>query len=103
MGTDDNFWGDLVLQLREEQNVSQRKLAAGAKVHRATLRRIEEGVARAEIDAMERILLFLGYELEAVSALTKTDRIRRRAQEIEDPKERSALIKKLLLSRVTLG
>jgi len=102
MGANDNFWGDLVLQLREEQSVSQRQLASGAKVHRATLRRIEDGQARAEIDAMERILLYLGYELEAVSALTKTDRIRRRANEISDPKERSALIKKALLSRTTL-
>lgn len=102
MGENDNFWGNLVLQLRAEQNVSQRQLASGAKVHRATLRRIEAGLARAEIDTMERILVYLGYELEAVSALTQTDRIRRRANEMHDPKERSALIKKALLSRITL-
>lgn len=102
MGDNGNFWGTLILQLRAEQHVSQRQLSVGAKVNRATLRRIEEGVSPAEIDAMERILAYLGYELEAVSALTSTDRIRQRAADVEDPKVRSALSAKALLSRVTL-
>ena len=51
-----NFWGNLVVSLRDEQGISQRQLASRAKVNRSTLRRIEEGTARGDIDIMERLL-----------------------------------------------
>ena len=60
------FWGDLVLRLREEQNVSQRTLAALACVNRATLRRLEAGETSGGVDVLERLLNCLGYELEAM-------------------------------------
>ena len=63
-----NFWGDLVLTLRKEQKISQRRLSVEAKVNRSTLRRIEEGPGRGDIETIERLLNYLGYELEALAA-----------------------------------
>lgn len=80
-----NYWGTLIRQLREEQNVSQRELAAKAKVNRSTLRRIEEGTARGSIDDMERLFSFLGYELDALTHQSKSDHLRRHAEEKRDP------------------
>jgi len=61
-----NFWGELIRSLRTEQGISQRVLAEGAHVNRSTLRRIEAGKTAGEIDTIERVLGFLGYELEAL-------------------------------------
>lgn len=62
----DNFWGTLIKSLREEQGVSQRVLAGGAGINRATLRRIEKGRTPGDIDMIERVLDYLGYDLEAL-------------------------------------
>ena len=59
-----NFWGNLIRSLREEQQISQRTLASAAKVNRSTLRRIEAGQTSGDIRIIERLLNRLGYELE---------------------------------------
>jgi transcriptional regulator with XRE-family HTH domain len=65
-GGSGNFWGNLIHDLRDERHLSQRKLAEEAQVNRSTLRRIEEGTARGDIDVIERLLSNMGYELEAL-------------------------------------
>lgn len=61
------FWGDLVRQLREEHGLSQHKLSLKSGVARSTLRRIEQGIPVVlGIDAIESLLGFLGYELDAI-------------------------------------
>lgn len=62
----DNFWGELIKSLREEKGISQRVLADRARVNRSTLRRIEAGKTSGDIATMERVLEYLGYELEAL-------------------------------------
>lgn len=61
-----NFWGELIKSLREEQGISQRVLSEGASINRATLRRIEKGRTPGDIDMIERVLDYLGYDLEAI-------------------------------------
>jgi transcriptional regulator with XRE-family HTH domain len=62
-----NWWGDLIRDLRAEQRISQRQLSRLAQVNRSTLRRIEQGTARGEIAVLERLLSMLGYELEVLA------------------------------------
>jgi transcriptional regulator with XRE-family HTH domain len=93
-----NFWGCLIASLRQEQKVSQRQLAARARVNRSTLRRIEDGTARGDIDIMERLLKYLGYELEAMSASSVEERIKAQAQIETNPDKRSKLAVQRLLS-----
>jgi transcriptional regulator with XRE-family HTH domain len=69
-GSQPNFWGQLIYQLRTERDMSQRELAATAKVNRSTLRRIEEGSSSGDIAMIESILAVLGHELEAMAQLT---------------------------------
>lgn len=85
-----NFWGNLIVQLRQEQKLSQRQLASGAKVNRSTLRLIEEGKTSGYIDSIESLLRFMGYELEAVDQNVVT-RLKERVEEAEDPKIRSQI------------
>lgn len=61
----DAFWGQLVRDLRTEQGMSQRQLAEEANVHRATLRRMENGATDGHVCDLERLLAVLGYELDA--------------------------------------
>jgi transcriptional regulator with XRE-family HTH domain len=91
-----NFWGKLVIQLRDEQKLSQRQLSAGAKVNRSTLRRIEDGTARGDIEIMERLLNYMGYELEAMTEVSLAQRLKLRARQVDDPNQRS----KLAVSRI---
>lgn len=93
-----NFWGNLILQLRTEQHISQRQLAAGAKVNRSTLRRIEEGRARGDIEIMEKLLNYLGYELEAMTQASLHERMKQRAIEANDPNQKSKLSAMQLLN-----
>lgn len=93
-----NFWGSLIAGLRAEQKVSQRQLAARARVNRSTLRRIEDGTARGDIDIMERLLKYLGYELEAMSAVSIEERIRAQAALESNPDKRAELAAQRLLS-----
>jgi transcriptional regulator with XRE-family HTH domain len=62
----ENFWGELIKRLRAEQGVTQRQLASEARVNRATLRGIERGEKPGDMDTMERLLQFLGYEIDAI-------------------------------------
>jgi transcriptional regulator with XRE-family HTH domain len=98
MSATENFWGVLIQQLREEQKISQRQLAARAKVNRSTLRRIEEGTARGDIDIMERLLRYLGYELEAIATSSREALLKKRAADAKDPAERSKLAASRLLA-----
>jgi transcriptional regulator with XRE-family HTH domain len=62
----ENFWGGLIKELREKQEMSQRHLAEEAKVNRSTLRSIESGETTGDILILERLLQVLGYELDAI-------------------------------------
>lgn len=68
---EENFWGNLIKQVREEHELSQRELASLAKVNRSTLRRLEDGQARGDIDVIEDILAALGYEVDAFLSVDK--------------------------------
>lgn len=59
-------WSTLIRELREEAGLSQRELAKRAAVNRSTIRRIESGDARGDIDSLETLMGALGYELEVV-------------------------------------
>lgn len=93
-----NFWGELIRRLRIEQGVSQRVLADRAQVNRNTLRRIEAGKTSAEIDTMERILDYLGYELEAMEQVSREERLKRQAAIETNPDRRSKLAVTRILS-----
>lgn len=67
-----NFWGLLLERLREEQGMSQRTLASATRVNRSTLRKLEKGEITGDIRTLEKLLLALGYELEAIP--TRIDR-----------------------------
>lgn len=85
------FWGELIRELREEQGLTQRQLATLAGVNRTTLRRIENKSARGDIDVIERLLEFLGYELEAIHR-DALEAFNKRLNEAEgDPQQRSQL------------
>ena len=85
-----NFWGTLIHDLRSERGLSQRRLADEAQVNRSTLRRIEEGTARGDIDVIERLLTLMGYELEALDQPSLTAQRRLALEAAADPALRSA-------------
>lgn len=69
------FWGSLVKVLRDEQGISQRKLAEMASVNRATLRRMENGETDGHVADLEKILTCLGYELDAYKTGTERPQV----------------------------
>lgn len=87
-----NFWGLEIKRIRREQGISQRALASGAKVNRSTLRRIEQGIARGDIDIVERLFDYLGYELEAMSRESIANRLNQLAAQENNPDRKSRLI-----------
>jgi transcriptional regulator with XRE-family HTH domain len=89
--TTNNFWGVLIHELREERKISQRRLADATDVNRATLRRIEEGTTRGDIDVIERLLNFMDYELEAMHKDALLEQARREGETKIDPVKRSKL------------
>lgn len=89
MGTVGNFWGGLIAQLRAEQGLSQRQLASGARVNRATLRRVEAGLTVGDIQMVEEVLSFLGYDLEAIRVASEEEKFKRQAKLVQDPTSRS--------------
>jgi transcriptional regulator with XRE-family HTH domain len=94
----ENFWGNLIHDIRVEQRISQRRLASHAQVNRSTLRRIEEGRARGDVDMIEKLLGYMGYELEAITRDSRAERLRQ-LQEIEkDPEKRSRLARSRLMN-----
>lgn len=93
-----NFWGKLIIQLRTEQDISQRELATSAKVNRSTLRRIEDGTTGGDIEVVERILAFLGYDLDAVTTTSRSEQLKARALAARDPNLASKAARSKLLS-----
>lgn len=91
MRSSPNFWGNLIAQLRSEQGISQRQLAAGVHVNRGTLRRIEDGSTTGDIETVEKVLNFLGYELDAMEAIPEADRLKKQAEMVADPGTQSRL------------
>lgn len=87
--TSGSDWGSLITQLRKERGVSQRQLAIEAKVSRSTLRKIENGETVGFIDDIERILNYLGYELEALTVEAVDERRHREAEIAANPELRS--------------
>jgi transcriptional regulator with XRE-family HTH domain len=74
MTTKANFWGRQILDLRRQQGISERRLAAAARVPRDTLRRIQAGKSECAIETIERLVDCLGYELEALPKQTSIKR-----------------------------
>jgi len=93
-----NFWGQLILQLRQEQGVSQRQLSAGSLVGRSTIRCIEKGQSKGDIYTIEKLLGYLGYELDAIPSESKHSVLRRQAEDVQDLNLRSRMAAKRLLS-----
>ena len=91
MGVAGNFWGDLVRDLRKKQRLSQRELAIRADVNRSTLRSIEGGLSCGDIGVIEKLLNYLGYELEDLEREAVDERLRRQARDEVDPDRRSTL------------
>ena len=61
-----NFWGGLVRNLRTERRLAQRTLAVAVGMNRSTIRNIEDGKNR-DILRIEAVLVYFGYDLEALS------------------------------------
>ncbi len=99
MSEGENFWGGLLRDLRAEQRVTQRALAAQTGVNRATIRRIELGLISPPLRVMECLLDHLGYEIEAIERVGVDERLRLRAAREHDPNKRSelALIRLLMI------
>lgn len=95
----ENFWGSLIRDLREGQEITQRTLATRAGVNRSTLRAIESGETSGSMETIEAVLSFLGYELEVMESETRAERLRRQAEIESDPVKRSALAAKKLLGK----
>lgn len=100
----DNFWGELVVKLREEMKLSQRALATKAQMCRSTLRRIENGQTSGDMAVMERIFDCLGYELEAMEKITVSERKRRLAEieEMSTPNRSKLAARRILLMSTAL-
>lgn len=92
-----DFWGDLIRELREERGFTQRQLAALTNVNRTTLRRLESKKARGDIDVIERLLDFLGYELEAIHRDALEEACRREKAAAGDPTQLSRISANKLL------
>lgn len=60
-------YGGLLRRARRHADLSQRELAARAKVDRSVISRIEAGRQHPEMYTMERLLAATGYVLQAVS------------------------------------
>ena len=70
---DQNFWGDLVRKLRMENRIAQRTLATGVGMSRSTIRNIEDGKNR-DIVRIEAVLVYFGYDLEALCQVNPNKR-----------------------------
>lgn len=84
------FWGKLIVDLRMQQGLSQRQLAAATAVNRSTLRRIEQD-GGGDITTIETVLEYLGYELEAEPTETLQEIRQKRLQAEQDPAQRSRI------------
>lgn len=93
-----NFWGNLVRTLREEQSVSQRVLSARTGVCRTALRRLEISGQSADIAMVERLLYYLGYELDAVQRDSSTNVLTDQIIAETDKKQRARISSRRLMS-----
>jgi len=93
-----NFWGNLVRTLREEQSVSQRVLSARTGVGRTALRRLEISGESADIAMVEKLLHYLGYELDAVQRDSSTNVLADQIAAETDKKQRARISSKRLMS-----
>lgn len=62
----DQFWANLVKELRLHSGLSQRQLSEASGVPRNTLRRIETAKTVPDVVALESILDVMGYDLDAI-------------------------------------
>ena len=92
-----SFWGQLIKSLRETQGISQRKLAAHASINRAALRKLERGDPGVAIELVEKVLMELGYELDAITVESKQEVRNRHNAIFTDPASRSKLAVERLL------
>jgi|GEM_PF-6008642 len=97
---DNNFWGELIKLLREEKDLSLRALAREVHINRTTLRKMELGEARCDIATLEKVLAYLGYEVEAIQKIYDEQALGQPAIEAIDSARRSRLaaVKILTLS-----
>ncbi len=93
-----NFWGMLIRSLREERMISQRSLSAETGINRSTLRNIESGEAPGDMETMEVLLNFFGYELEAIQKGTIPENMRVIQELPLSPERRSKLAAARVLS-----
>lgn len=70
--------GDVLKQLRLEANLTLAELSTGARISSAMLSRIENGMATASLDALERLCIALGIDLSDL--FKRTDRKKGTAQ-----------------------
>ncbi|MGE0022431.1 MAG: helix-turn-helix domain-containing protein [Hyphomicrobium sp.] len=70
--------GEVLKQLRLAANLTLAELSAGARISSAMLSRIENGMAMASLDALERLCLALGIDLSDL--FKRTDRKKGAAQ-----------------------
>ncbi|MFT4159725.1 helix-turn-helix domain-containing protein [Shinella sp.] len=91
-----NFWGNTIAEIRSEQGISQRVLASRTKVNRSTLRRIESGQTSGSIDFIEKVLAYMGYEIEVVALLGVAERLRRQHEMEEDPSRKAKLAAQMI-------
>ena len=95
---DANSWGSLIKALRVERGYTQRTLSTQAKVNRNTLRRIEGGETKGEVEVLERILRHLGYELEALECSNRSIHVHEAEGLALNPERRAALARHRVLS-----
>jgi len=88
---DSNFWGELIRLLREEKGLSLRALARAVNINRSTLRKMELGEAKCDILTLERLLAYLGYEVEAIQKIYRDEELGQPAIEAIDSARRSRL------------
>jgi transcriptional regulator with XRE-family HTH domain len=93
----EEFYSQTLRQLREQQLMSQRRLADLTGINRTVLRNFELGRGRMDVRNYARLLVPLGHSLEVITEENLLERLRRRAAIEADPRLRSELAAKILL------
>jgi transcriptional regulator with XRE-family HTH domain len=93
----EEFYSQLLQQLRAEQCMSQRRLAELTGINRTVLRKFELGTGRLDVRNYARVLVPLGHNLEVVTEANLLERLRRQAAIEADPRLRSELAARILL------
>lgn len=66
MADQPSVWGAIIREIRESQGISQRDLCARTGVGRTALRQLEMGLGLCSVEYLEKLLDFLGYDLDAL-------------------------------------